>query len=254
MRSPSCLALALLCASSALAQTPPARDNGLYATLHININNAPAGAITFRLQESEVPKSARHFAGLALGTQEFTDPKTGARVKRPFYNGLTFHRAVPGFMIQGGDPLGNGHGTIDPIGEEFHPALKFDIPGRVAFANRGPGSTACQFFITDAPRPDLNGRYTIFGRVTAGQPLVKRIADLPKSSTSPELLAGPVVITKVTFERIGPTPAGGIPLAPAAKPAPAPAASKQSPAPAAAKPSPAPAVSKPVPAKPPVKK
>jgi len=238
MRMSSCFPLALLCATAALAQTPPARENGLYATLHVSINNAPAGAITFRLQESEVPKSARHFAELALGRELFTDPKTGARVKRPFYNGLTFHRAIPGFMIQGGDPLGNGHGTIDPIGEEFHPSLKFDIPGRVAFANRGAGTTSCQFFITDAPRPDLNGRYTIFGRVTAGQALVKRIADLPKNPTSPELLAGPVVITQVTFERVGPTPAGGILLAPAgAKPAP-PAAPAKSPA--AAKPAPAP--------------
>jgi peptidyl-prolyl cis-trans isomerase A (cyclophilin A) len=170
----------------------------------------------FKLYELESPVTVRNFVDLALGRKAWTDPKTGARVRRPLYNGLTFHRVIPGFMIQGGDPLGNGTGGTDVIKDEFHPSLKFDIPGRVAMANAGPNTGSCQFFITEAPTPHLNGKHTIFGQVVEGQELVGKIARAPRDSRDKPLT--PVVMTKVTIERVGPVPEGGIVLTPSAKP------------------------------------
>jgi cyclophilin family peptidyl-prolyl cis-trans isomerase len=173
-------------------------------------------------------------------------------VKRPLYNGLTFHRVIPGFMIQGGDPTGTGMGSTDVIKDEFHPTLKFDTPGKLAMANAGPGTGSCQFFITEAPTPHLNGRHTIFGQVVEGQELVTRIARVPKAGGDKP--ATPVVIAKVSFERVGAVPAGGIvlaPVAPAVRPAAkaAPKAAVATKAPAAAKPAATPAA-KPAAAKP----
>ncbi|MGC4049365.1 MAG: peptidylprolyl isomerase [Paludibaculum sp.] len=122
-------------------------------------------------------------------------------------------------MIQGGDPTGTGMGETDVIKDEFHPTLKFDIPGRLAMANAGLGTGSCQFFITDGPTPHLNGKHTIFGQVVEGQDVVTRVTRVPKMGDKP---ATPVVIAKVTFERVGPVPPGGVmlaPAAPAAKPA-----------------------------------
>jgi cyclophilin family peptidyl-prolyl cis-trans isomerase len=207
-------------ATAPAAPAKPARENGLYATIQVTQGGAPMGAIVMKLYETESPVTVKNFVDLALGRKPWTDPKTGARVRRPLYNGLTFHRVIPGFMIQGGDPTGTGMGSTDVIKDEFHPTLKFDIPGRLAMANAGPGTGSCQFFITEVPTPHLNGKHTIFGQVVEGQDLVGRIARVPKAGGDKP--ATPVVLAKVTFERVGPVPPGGIvigPAVPAAKPA-----------------------------------
>ena len=171
------------------------------------------GPIRFRLQEKEAPVTSKNFVDLATGKKEFTDPATKQRTKRRFYDGLTFHRVIPGFMIQGGDPKGNGSGMTDTIPGEFHPTLKFDKPGMVAMANRGgnANTSSCQFFITEAARPDLTGGYTIFGQVISGMPVVNRIARVPRDEADKPKT--PVKILKVTI-----TPAGAAP-APAKRPA-----------------------------------
>ncbi|MGQ9915863.1 MAG: peptidylprolyl isomerase [Bryobacteraceae bacterium] len=195
----------------------PARENGLYATIDVSHGKEPMGRIVLKLYEIESPVTVRNFVDLALGRKAWTDPKTGARVRRPLYNGLTFHRVIPGFMIQGGDPLGNGTGGTDVIKDEFHPTLKFDIPGRLAMANAGPNTGSCQFFITEVPTPHLNGKHTIFGQVVEGQELVGKIARVPRRPNDKPVT--PVIMTKVGIERVGPVPEGGIVLTPRAKPA-----------------------------------
>ena len=218
--------LSLILAGAALAQTQPAatpaapaREDGLYTTLSTSM-----GDITLKLYEKESPITVKNFMDLALGRKAFTDPKTGQRVRRPLYNGLTFHRVIPDFMIQGGDPIGNGTGGTDPIKDEFHPTLKFDTPGKLAMANAGAGTGSCQFFITETPQMRLNGLHTIFGQVVEGQAVVKQIANVPRGANDKPIT--PVIIKKVTFERVG----AGAPV----NPAPAAAAPKAT-APSAAK-------------------
>ncbi len=205
--------------AAAPAAAKPARENGLYTTIQITQGGQPMGSIVLRMYEAESPVTVKNFVDLALGRKLWKDPKTGTRVRRPFYNGLTFHRVIPGFMIQGGDPTGTGMGDTDAIKDEFHPTLKFDIPGRLAMANAGPGTSSCQFFITETPQMRLTGGYTIFGQVVEGQELVGKVARVPKNGEKP---VTPVVMSKVTFERVGPVPPGGVllgPATPAAKPA-----------------------------------
>ncbi len=198
-------------AAAPAAPPPPAREPGLYATIVTN-----HGAITVKLFEKESPITVRNFTGLALGRKAWTDPKTGQRVTRPLYNGLTFHRVIPGFMIQGGDPLGNGTGGTDAIPDEFHPSLKFDRPGRLAMANAGPKTGSCQFFITEVPTPFLDGKHTIFGQVIEGQELVGKIARVPRNAEDKPRTA--VRILKVSIKREGPPPAPAVKkAAPAAK-------------------------------------
>jgi cyclophilin family peptidyl-prolyl cis-trans isomerase len=190
----------------------PPRAPGLYATLNISHGTVPLGRIVFQLFEKESPVTVQNFADLAQGRKEFRDPKTGARVKRPLYNGLTFHRVIPGFMIQGGDPAGNGTGGTDAIIDEFHPSLRFDVPGRVAMANAGPGTGSSQFFITEVPTMYLNGRHTIFGQVIEGQELVPKIANLPRGpGDKPNT---PVRMTSVVITRV-PEPGAVKPATPA---------------------------------------
>ena len=185
----------------------PAKPAGLYATIAVSQGAVPLGRIVFKFYEKESPVTVKNFTDLALGLKEWTHPETGETSKKPLYNGLTFHRVIPGFMIQGGDPTGTGMGRTEPIPDEFHPELKFDIPGRLAMANAGPGTGSCQFFITEVPTPHLTGRHTIFGQVVEGQALVEKIARLPRGGNDkPET---PVVMTRVTVQRIGPGPAVG---------------------------------------------
>ncbi len=151
---------------------------GLYA-----IFETSQGNITVRLFEKDAPKTVANFVGLAEGTKPFTDPKTGAKVTRPFYDGLIFHRVIPGFMIQGGDPRGTGSG--DPgykFEDEFVRSLQFDQSGRLAMANSGPNTNGSQFFITDGLTPHLNMRHTVFGQVIEGQEIVRKIAGVPTGS------------------------------------------------------------------------
>jgi peptidyl-prolyl cis-trans isomerase A (cyclophilin A) len=205
-------------ASALLAQTPeapqaaaakPARENGLYAVM-----TTSQGVITLRLFEKEAPITVRNFTGLVRGTKDFRDPKTGQMVKRPFFNGVTFHRVIPGFMIQAGDPTGIGN--YDPgytIPDEFVPTLKFDVPGRLAMANaEQPHTGSTQFFITEVPTPHLDGKHTIFGQVVEGQDMVTKIANVPRGANDKPKTA--VKIISIKLEREGPAPT---PPAPAAK-------------------------------------
>jgi peptidyl-prolyl cis-trans isomerase A (cyclophilin A) len=195
--------------AAAFAQAPPAdspaapaREPGLYATI-----NTTLGAITVRFFEKEAPITVKNFVALSKGTKAWKDPKTGQMVTRPLYPGTIFHRVIPGFMIQGGDPLGTGMG--DPgftIPDEFAPNLKFDVPGRLAMANIGqPHTGGCQFFITDVPTPHLNGKHTIFGQVVEGQDVVHKIISVPKDRNDKPLT--PVKIVSIVIKREGPPPA-----------------------------------------------
>jgi peptidyl-prolyl cis-trans isomerase A (cyclophilin A) len=132
-----------------------------YATLKTN-----RGDISLKLFPNHAPETVRNFVGLATGQKEFTDPTTGEKRTGNFYDGLTFHRVIEGFMIQGGDPRGDGRGGPGyTFKDEFHPELQFDRPYLLAMANAGPGTNGSQFFITLGPTPHLNRRHTIFGEV-----------------------------------------------------------------------------------------
>ncbi len=223
-----CLGFSCLCLLSAQtppAQAPAAREPGLYATL-----NTTMGPMTVRLFEKEAPITVKNFVDLARGRKSWRDP-SGQMVRKPLYNGVTFHRVIPGFMIQTGDPTGTGAGNVGfTIKDEFHPALKFDVPGRLGMANIGqPNTGSSQFFITEVPTPHLNGIHTIFGQVVEGQDLVGKIARVPRDANDKPRT--PVRITSVTFTREGPAPPND-PLGPALKKAPAkkaPAAKKSAP-------------------------
>lgn len=181
---------------------------GAGAAYVMNMNKQPKyailetslGTIKCELYPDQAPKTVANFVGLAEGTKEWTDPRTQEKVKKPFYDGLTFHRVIPRFMIQGGDPLGTGTG--DPgykFEDEFDPSLKFDRPGRLAMANSGPNTNGSQFFITVAPTPHLNNKHTIFGQVVEGQEVAEKIANVPRDAQDKP--RQPVVIQKVTIER-----------------------------------------------------
>jgi len=190
---------------AAAPAAPPAREPGLYATI-----NTSMGAITVKFFEKEAPITVKNFVALSKGTKAWKDPKTGQMVTRPLYPGTIFHRVIPNFMIQGGDPQGTGMG--DPgftIPDEFAPDLKFDVPGRLAMANIGqPHTGGCQFFITEVPTPHLNGKHTIFGQVIEGQELVTKIAHVPANADKP---LTPVKIVSIVFKREGPPPASPAP-------------------------------------------
>lgn len=174
------------------APLPP----GLYAIFRTTL-----GTITCSLFEKEAPKTVENFVGLAEGTKEWTDPKTGAKVKKRFYDGLIFHRVIPKFMIQGGDPEGTGRGGPGyRFEDEFSPALKFDKPGRLAMANAGPNTNGSQFFITSVPTPWLDNKHTIFGQVIAGQDVVGAIEAAKKDRSDKPLT--PIVIEKLEIKRV----------------------------------------------------
>jgi peptidyl-prolyl cis-trans isomerase A (cyclophilin A) len=145
----------------------------LYATLKTNM-----GVIVIRLFEDKAPKTVENFVGLATGTKEWTDPRTGQKVKQPLYNGTIFHRVIPGFMIQGGDPLGRGTGGPGyRFADEFHPDLRHNKAGILSMANAGPNTNGSQFFITLAPTPHLDNRHSVFGEVVQGQEVVVAIGN-----------------------------------------------------------------------------
>ena len=151
--------------------------NQLTATLHTS-----AGDIVLQLFPDHAPVTVQNFVGLAEGTKEWTDPRTKQKSSAPLYDGTIFHRVIDGFMIQGGDPLGQGFGGPGyQFKDEFHPELKFDRPYLLAMANAGPGTNGSQFFITVGPTPHLNRRHTIFGEVADAESraVVDRIAKTP---------------------------------------------------------------------------
>jgi peptidyl-prolyl cis-trans isomerase A (cyclophilin A) len=160
------------------------------------------GTFTARLFEREAPETVANFVGLAEGTKEFTDPRTGARVKRPFFDGIIFHRIIDGFMIQGGDPLGTGTGGPGySFADEFHPSLKHRGAGVLSMANRGPNTNGSQFFITLAATPHLDNRHAVFGEVVEGLDVVKRIGKVPTSKPADRPFKD-VVIQSVKIERV----------------------------------------------------
>ncbi len=144
----------------------------MYAIFETNKGN-----VKVKLFADKTPKTVENFVGLAEGTKEFTDAKTGKKTTRPFYDGLIFHRVIPNFMVQGGCPLGTGTG--DPgyrFGDEFVPELKHDKPGKLSMANAGPNTNGSQFFITVAATPWLDNRHTIFGEVVEGYDIIEAIS------------------------------------------------------------------------------
>jgi peptidyl-prolyl cis-trans isomerase A (cyclophilin A) len=169
-----------------------------YATLHTN-----HGDIKVELFPNHAPKTVRNFVGLADGSQEWTDPRTGAKSQAPLYDGVVFHRVISGFMIQGGDPLGTGTGGPGyRFGDEIHPELAFSKPYLLAMANAGPGTNGSQFFITVAPTPWLTTKHTIFGEVADAESraVVDAIAAVPVGAMDRPKDA--VVITSITVEDV----------------------------------------------------
>ena len=184
------------------------------------------GRLTCKLFDKQAPLAATNFIALAEGSKDWTDPDTGQKMHgRRFYDGTTFHRVIPSFMIQGGDRRGDGTGDAGfMFDNETAPNLTFDVPGRLAMANAGPNTNGTQFFITELPYPDLDGKYTIFGQCDAHSVLiVATIARVERDRADKPLT--PVLLNKVTVVREGqPIPP------PPATPAPAPAAPAAAPA------------------------
>jgi peptidyl-prolyl cis-trans isomerase A (cyclophilin A) len=148
--------------------------NTLTATLRTS-----QGTVRVRLFPDHAPKTVRNFTELAEGSREWTDPQTRQTTTGKLYDGTVFHRVIPQFMIQGGDPLGTGTGGPGyKFGDEIHPDLRFDRPYLLAMANAGPGTNGSQFFITVVPTPHLNGKHTIFGEVIDGADVVDRISQV----------------------------------------------------------------------------
>jgi cyclophilin family peptidyl-prolyl cis-trans isomerase len=163
------------------------------------IIHTTAGDLTCELFPKQAPKTVENFIGLAMGTKDWMNPKTRKKEHGvPLYNGTIFHRVMPNFMIQGGDPEGTGEGGPGySFEDEFSPDLNFDVPGRLAMANSGPNTNGSQFFITEVPTPHLNGHHTIFGQCTPESvELVKQIA---RKATDPRdnRPYDPVKITKI---------------------------------------------------------
>jgi peptidyl-prolyl cis-trans isomerase A (cyclophilin A) len=172
-------------------------SDDLYATLSTN-----HGDITVKLFPDHAPKTVRNFVELAEGTKEWTDPRTGRQTSDRLYDGTTFHRVIPGFMIQGGDPLGSGRGGPGyQFADEFHPELSFDRPYLLAMANAGANTNGSQFFITVGKTAWLNRKHTIFGEVSdaASRQVVDAIAALETDGS--DRPKQPVTIESVTVER-----------------------------------------------------
>ncbi|WEV26515.1 peptidylprolyl isomerase [Streptomyces sp. 71268] len=169
----------------------------LYATLKTN-----NGDIEVRLLPNHAPKTVKNFVELAEGTREWIDPTTGQASTKKLYDGTVFHRVISGFMLQGGDPLGNGTGGPGyKFGDEFHPDLSFNKPYLLAMANAGPGTNGSQFFITVAPTTWLTGKHTIFGEVSSDAS--KKVVDaIANTETNPrtDRPVNDVVIESVVIE------------------------------------------------------
>ena len=172
----------------------------LTAKIDIEQGGKALGTFTCELFDKQTPMTVANFVGLARGVRPFKD-QTGQWMKKPFFDGLTFHRVIPEFMIQGGDPLGTGTGNPGyKFADEFVDALKFDRPGLLAMANAGPTTNGSQFFITEGAPSHLTGRHTIFGECKPLE-LVKTIARVPAGPMNRP--TAPVVMKKVTISRGG---------------------------------------------------
>ena len=173
------------------------RQPGTYATF-----DTSEGTIVCRLFEQEAPETVKNFIELAEGTREWLHPRTREKSKKPLYHGTVFHRVIPNFMIQGGDPTGTGMGGP---GYQFKDETQgsphmFDKPGKLAMANSGPNTNGSQFFITVAATPWLTGNHTIFGEVVEGQDVVDKITKVPRNrQDKPDK---DVVLNAVTIARV----------------------------------------------------
>jgi peptidyl-prolyl cis-trans isomerase A (cyclophilin A) len=227
-----CIALSgAMWAQTSAPATTAVKPAAPAATAPSAIIHTSMGDIHCTLFPDKAPIGVKNFIGLAKGTKEWTHPASGAKKTGvPLYDGTTFHRVIPEFMIQGGDPRGNGTGGPGyEFKNETSPTLGFDQPGRLAYANSGPNTNGSQFFITEIPYPSLNGGYTLFGQC-GDEEVVKAIARVPRDGNDKP--RKPVTIKHI--EIIG---AGGA-AKPAVKAAPKPAAkpTAKSAAPAAKKP------------------
>lgn len=174
-------------------------EPGTYAVIHTSM-----GDIVCRLFPDEASKAVANFIGLATGRKTWKDPKTGTSKRTPLYSGTDFHRVIPGFMIQGGDPAGDGTG--DPgyeFADEINPSRTFDHPGVLAMANHGSNTNGSQFFITVAPAPHLDGNYTIFGEVVSGQDVADAISNVPRDENDKPNTA--VKIVRITIRKVAGT-------------------------------------------------
>jgi len=195
---------------AATAAPADKRKPGLYWTLETDKGN-----ISCKLFEAEAPLTVRTMVGLAIGKLSYVHPETKQTERKKFFDGLIFDRVIPGVMIQGGDLLGTGVGHPEgpgfPYKSEIAPSLKFDTPGRLAMANSGPDTNDTHFFITEAPYPAFNGKYTIWGQCE-NVDIVKAIARVPRDPGDTPVT--PLHVQRVVIERVGSAPAD----APEAKP------------------------------------
>jgi peptidyl-prolyl cis-trans isomerase A (cyclophilin A) len=158
------------------------------------------GKFTIQLFDEDAPKTVENFVGLAAGTKEWTDPRTGRKGTAPYYNGTVFHRVIDGFMIQGGDPLGQGTGGPGyKFADEFHPKRRHGKAGVLSMANSGPNTNGGQFFITLAATPWLDDKHSVFGEVVEGMDVVKKIGSTPTSKPGDRPVK-PITIESVTIE------------------------------------------------------
>jgi len=181
----------------------PAGEGQLYARFHTSM-----GTMVIMLEEQRAPNTVKNFVGLATGTQTWKDPASGDIKKgTPYYDGTIFHRVIPDFMIQGGDPLGAGFGGPGyKFADEFHPELKHTGPGMLSMANSGPASNGSQFFVTERATPHLDNKHSVFGRVIVGAELIGKIARVPAGARNkPDT---DVVLQRVEIFRSATPPAG----------------------------------------------
>jgi peptidyl-prolyl cis-trans isomerase A (cyclophilin A) len=172
------------------------REPGTYA--HFTTNQ---GDFVVRLFDKDAPKTVENFTGLAEGTKAWKDPVTGESLTRPFFDGLTFHRIIDGFMIQGGCPLGTGTGGPGyRFEDEFKPTLRHARAGILSMANAGPNTNGSQFFITLGPTPHLDNRHSVFGEVVEGLDIVQKIGKVKTGRQDKPV--DPVIVDKVRIERV----------------------------------------------------
>ena len=159
------------------------------------------GNFSVRLFDEETPNTVANFTGLADGSKEWTDPRSGRKVNQPYFNGTVFHRVIDRFMIQGGDPLGQGTGGPGyTFADEFHPKLRHTKAGILSMANRGPNTNGGQFFITLAATPWLDDKHSVFGEVVEGMDVVKKIGGTPTSKPGDRPIKA-ITVQTVTIEK-----------------------------------------------------
>lgn len=183
----------------------PAISAAKYGPGVYGIFTTSMGNIIVRLFDKDAPNTVQNFIGLAEGKKPWKDSRTGRMVRRPYYNNGSFHRVIPNFMIQGGDPLGTGYGGPGfEFANEISPKHHHDKPGILSMANHGPNTNGGQFFITVAPYPSLDGSYSIFGEVVEGQEVANAISRVPRTMAGEgkDRPLTPVVIKQVRIERV----------------------------------------------------